>query len=71
MYPFSLCVRRSYISVSAMVHSNLLSNARAATLSHTTFAFTLALSAFVSTAGLLAWHLYLVFSNQVQWLLRL
>jgi cytochrome P450 len=54
-----------------MVHSNLLSNARAATLSHTTFAFTLALSAFVSTAGLLAWHLYLVLSNQVQWLLRL
>jgi hypothetical protein len=49
-----------------MVRSNLVSNARAATLSYTTFAFTLALSAFVSTAGLLAWHLYLVFSNQVQ-----
>ena len=48
-----------------MLNSNVISNMNTATLSFTTFAFSLALSAMLSTGGLLLGHTYLIITNQV------
>ena len=61
-----LFLHRLHISLRAVFRSNLLSNLRAANLSASMYAFSLAISAFISAGSLLLWHAYLVYTNQVE-----
>ena len=61
---------RNHISLSALLYSNVFNNLKMSrdNTSVVMYAFSLALSAFISTGSLLLWHIYLVLTNQVSML---
>lgn len=58
-------VYRQRISISRVFYSNVFVNLGSPNLSMETYAFSLAISAVISAGGLLVWHSYLIYTNQV------